>query len=89
MGSRRVGPKSERVGAGGLGSRRVVGPKGGGPKISRFFFSRLPLISFFLLSLGCLLVEFWWCFRKPAFKCAFGVLGLPGAPKPPGFHTTV
>ena len=32
------------------------------PKISLFFFSLPPEISFFLLSLGGLLAEFWWCF---------------------------
>ena len=40
----------------------LKGPKGGGPEISRFFFSLPPEISFFLLSLVGLLVEFWWCF---------------------------
>ena len=37
-------------------------PSPGPPKISLFFFSLPPEISFFLLSLGGLLVEFWWCF---------------------------
>ena len=37
-------------------------PPPGPPKISLFFF-RLPLpFSFFLPSLGGLLMEFWWCF---------------------------
>ena len=36
-------------------------PSGGPPKIYRFF-PLLPQFSFFLLSLGGLLVEFWWCF---------------------------
>ncbi len=37
-------------------------PSPGPPKISLFFFTLPPEISFFLLSLGGLLVEFWWCF---------------------------
>ena len=45
-------------------------PSPGPPKISLFFFSLPPKISFFLLS-GGLLVEFWWCFLKTgALKCA-------------------
>ena len=36
------------------------GPSPGPPKISLFFFSLPPEISFYLLSLG--VVEFWWCF---------------------------
>ena len=89
MGSRRVGPKGEGVGAGGLGARRVVGPKGGGAQNFALFFSRLPLITFFLLSLGVFSWNFGGVFEGRPLKCAFGVLGLPGAPKPPGFHTTV
>ena len=37
-------------------------PHLGPPKISLFFFPLPPQFSFFLLSLGGLLVEFWWCF---------------------------
>ena len=44
-----------------------------------------PQFSFFLLSLGGLSVEFWWCLkRRGPKKCMFGVLGLssasPGGP---------
>ena len=46
------------------GAPKGGGPKGGGPKISRFFCSLPPEISFFLLSLGGLLVEFWWCLKR-------------------------
>ena len=56
-------PNLEKVGGPeGLRPRRVEAPKGGGPKISRFFFLLLPQFSFFLPSLGGLLVEFLWCF---------------------------
>ena len=69
-GSGSGGPKG--WGPEGVGARR-----GGGPKISRFFFSLPPEISFFCLSLGGLLVEFWWCLkRRDAQMCAFGVLWL-------------
>ena len=40
-------------------------PKGGGLKISCFFFSSPATISLFLCLSGCLLVEFWWCFWRP------------------------
>ena len=41
------------------------------------FFHLPPQFSFFLLSLGGLLVEFSWCFETPGSKmCPFGVLGL-------------
>ena len=54
-----------------MGARRV-----GGPKFRAFFLSRQK-ISFFLLSLGGLLVEFWWCLkRRCAQVCTFGVLWL-------------
>ena len=52
-------------------------PSPGPPKFSLFFFSLPPEISFFLLSLRGLLVEFWWCLkRRDAQMCAFGVLWL-------------
>ena len=57
-----VGPW--KVGPKGVGARR-----GGRPKISRFFFSLPPETSLFLLSLGGLLVEFWWCLKRRALKC--------------------
>ena len=52
--------------------RKIGGPKGGGPKISRFFFFPLPPQNSFFSSLsGGLLVEFWWCFEAPgALQCA-------------------
>ena len=60
-------------------------PKGGGPKISRFFFpsSRRNFLS--SLSWGPL-VEFWWCLKhRGPEMCTFGVLGLscasPGGPE--------
>ena len=49
-GPRTVGPR--RVANLGRWARRWVGPKGGGPKISRFFISLPQEISFFFLSLG-------------------------------------
>ena len=67
------------------------GPKGGWAKISLFFFTLRPQFSFFLPSLGGLLVEFWWCLkRRDPEMFTFWVLGLsceaPAAPKPPGFQ---
>ena len=59
--------------------------KGGGPKISRFFFPP-PATIFILLSLSWgPFVEFWWCLkRRGPEMCTFGVLGLscasPGGP---------
>ena len=51
--------------------------KGGGPKISPFFFRLPSAILLFLSVSGCLLVEFWWCLkRRSPQKCAFRVLGL-------------
>ena len=56
-------------------------------------FSPLPPFSLFCVSLfGCLLVEFWWCFRRlgPS-NVHLWALGLsceaPAASGPPGFHT--
>ena len=49
-----------------------------GPKFRSLFFPSPQQFSFFLPSLGCLLVEFWWCF----FLNAGTLLG------PPGLHTT-
>ena len=65
--------------------RKSVGPKGGGPKISSFFFPLPPQNSFFSSLSGCLLVEIWWCLkRRDPQMCTFGVLGLscasPGGP---------
>ena len=90
-GWRRVGPQGrtqtqKKWGFEGWGPR-VGAPKGGGPKISRFFL--LPSE----ISLFVLFVEFWWCSkRQGAQMCTFGVLWLwceaPAAPKKPGFHTT-
>ena len=62
MGARRGGGP-EGWGPGGVGARRGGGPKGGGrrgggPKISRFFCSLPPEISFFLLSLGVFSLNF-------------------------------
>ena len=84
-GPRRVGaPKGG--GPEGWGARRVGGPKGGGPEISRFFFPRPPLCSFFLPLLGVVSWNFGGVIegRDPQM-CTFGVLGLsceaPAAPK--------
>ena len=56
---------------------RRVGAEGWGAQNFALFFSLPPEISFFLLSLGGLLVEFWWCLkRRGAQMCTFGVLGL-------------
>ena len=47
---------------------RCAGPPGAGPphapKFRPFFLLSTPF-SLFCLSLGCLLVEFWWCSRRP------------------------
>ena len=76
----RVGPKPrERVGFGRVGPRRVGAPKGGGPKMSRFFPPLLHLSLFLSLS-GCLLVEFWWCLKRRALTCA--PLEFSGCVKP-------
>ena len=66
--------------------------KGGAPNGGRtqnfvLFFPLPPQFSFFLLSLGRLLVVFWWCLKRWGRQmCMFGVLGLsceaPAAPKP-------
>ena len=56
------GPKPRKSGVPKGGVPKGGGPKGGGPKFCVFFCSLPPEISFFLLSLGGLLVEFWWCF---------------------------
>ena len=62
----------------------------GGPKFRACFFSSpVGIFALFLslsLSLGCLLVEFWWCLkRRGAQMCTFGVLWLsceaPPVPK--------
>ena len=72
------GPNSEKKGA----------PKGGHPRVGhrpiRAFFPFPPQFSFFLPSLGGLLVEFWWCLkRRGPLMCTFGVLGLScGTPNP-------
>ena len=51
-------------------------PSAGPPKISLFFFSLPPEVSFFLPSLGGLLVEFWWCLkRQDPQMCTLGLSG--------------
>ena len=80
-----VGPW--KVGPEGVGARRE-----GRPKISRFFFSLPPEISFFLLW-GVFSWNFGGVFEgRGAQMCTFGVLWLsceaPAAPKPPEFDTT-
>ena len=70
------GPKG--WGPEGVGAWRGWGPEGWGAQNFALFFSLPPEISFFLLSLGGLLVEFSWCLmkRRGAQVCTFGVLGL-------------
>ena len=68
---------------GGAPNPEKVGPEGWG--LERLGASLPPEISFFLLSLGGLLVEFWWCLKcRGRQMCAFGVLWLlceaPAAP---------
>ena len=65
-----MGPKPRKIGPEGWG------PEGwGGPKFH--VFSLPPQFSFFLPSLGCLLVEFWWCLKRwDPQMCTFGNLGL-------------
>ena len=63
-------------------AKTLWGPKGVGPELwegpkFRAFFPLPPLFSLFFLSLGVLLVEFWWCLkRRDPQMCTFGVLGL-------------
>ena len=70
-----VGARTRKGGARRVGVRRVGGPKGwgpeglgarrvGGPKFRAFFFSLPPEFHSFFLSLGGLLVEFWWCLKR-------------------------
>ena len=72
-------------------SRKSGGPKGGGPKFSRFFFPApaAKFVLFFPL-FGVLLVEFWWCSkRRGAQMCTFGLSGcrVNPAASGPGLHT--
>ena len=60
-------------------------PKGGAPKISRFFFPLPPQFSCFLPSLGCLLAEFWWCFEDPAAPTKVARVSR-NSPKSPNMH---
>ena len=53
---RRVGPR--KVWPRRVGPRRVGGPK------FRVFSPLPPQFAFFLVSLECLFVEFWWCLRR-------------------------
>ena len=69
-----VEPRSPEGGEGdegGVQTQRKWGPKGGEPKISRFFFFPLsrPLVRFFCLS-GCFLMEFWCFLKVGTLKCA-------------------
>ena len=68
-------------------------PSAGPPKISLFLFPFPPHFRSFCLSLGCLLVEFWWClFVAWPSNVHVWALGLscetPRALGPPGLHTT-
>ena len=82
MGPQRVGgPKPRKS-----GEPKAGAPVGGRPKISRFCSPLPPQFSFFLPSLGGVLVKFWWCLkRRDPQIYTFGVLGLsceaPAAPK--------
>ena len=51
-------------------------PKGGVPKISRFFHPHPPLFSFFLLLLGVVSWNFGGVIEGQAHMCTFGDLGL-------------
>ena len=60
-------------------------PSTGPPKSSLFFFSLPPKISFFLLSLGGVLVEFWWCSEdQDPQMCTFGLSGCRVKPPKSG-----
>ena len=85
-------PKTQKNGAAKGGASKGEAWKGGGPKNSLFFSSPAPVSFFFCLS-GCLLVEFWWCFRRlEPSNVHVWALGLscqaPSALRPPRFHTT-
>ena len=90
------GPKPRKIGEpkggapkGGApeGGHRMLGPRRvGGPKFRAFFSPLPPQFSFFLPSLGSVLVKFWWCLkRRDPQICTFAVLKLsceaPAAPK--------
>ena len=62
-----------------LGRREGGGPKGGGPKISRFFFPS-PATIFILSSFGGPLVECWWCYSlgPPGLHTTTGPVSVPG-----------
>ena len=85
--------KPRKSGAQKGGSREGCGPEGWGPEgwdesapnFALFFPSPATMFALFVLSLGVLLVEFWWCLkRRGPQMCTFGVLGLsceaPAAP---------
>ena len=78
------GGLSREVGAPMVWASRVekgVCPKGGEPKISLFFPSPATIFILFSLSLGGLLVEFWWCLeRRGPPMCALQ------HPKSPNVH---
>ena len=60
-----------------FGTAKGRAPKGGGPKISRFFPLLPPQFSFFSPSLGGSFVEFWWCLkRRGPEMCTFQGPGL-------------
>ena len=81
-GAPKGGPQTQKNGAPRGWGPEGLGPEGWGPeglegpKFRAFFFLP-PQCFFFLSSLGCLLVEFWWCLkRRDPQMCPFGVLGL-------------
>ena len=86
MGPKGWGAKPRKSEGPKLWGPEVVGaPKGGEPKISRFFFHLPPQFFVFFPSLLVFFVEFWWCLkRRGAQMCTFGVLGVscasPGGP---------
>ena len=102
VGARRVGPQPRKSGSPKGGGQKWGPerwgfdgwrPEGWGAQNFAFFFPS-PAEKFVLFFLsGGLLVDFWWCLKRPGTRmCTFGVLGLsceaPAAQKPPGFHTT-
>ena len=72
---------------------RWTAPPPDRPKSRSFFSSLPPEISFFLLSLRGLLVEFWWCFRRPGRSyvhvwALWLLCETPAGSGPSGLHTT-
>ena len=87
------GPNPERWGPEGLGPKGGGARRVGSPTFRALFFTLPPQVSFFLPSLGCLLVDLWPGFEAVDHpNCAFLLLcghfvEAPAACTPPGVQT--